>query len=334
MWRDAEGKFTATGDFAAAGRAGKQADELVAQGKEAMLETAKKQQAAKESLSTAAADFSAAPSAAGASAVARAAVAAGVNPLDIPPPNTPAFATWAKGQQMASMTGAKRVEFVQKEADLAESRKLRQQMHDDTERDRREARSQAAAAREQMIQLRKSEAADRNANHSSEVQFRQSEKLNSTLQSAAKPLLEDRQNIIDLKGLLAVDSPVADQQLHQDLTSLSGHFKGRATNLFYKDNKNFGDVVQRLSGWASHAFTGRYDEQSRKDIHSMLDQLQRNVIDPSLSNLEKNQQEKAKKYGLDPSMVQVQGDFGRSVASPPAAPPADIQALLHKYGKN
>ena len=336
LWRSAEGKFTVTGDFAAAARAGKQADELVAQSKEALLQTTKLQQAAKEGLSTAAQDFLANPAPANAAAVARAAIAAGVNPLDIPPPNSPSFPAWAKTQQMASMTGAKRVEFLQKEADMGENRKMRQQIHEDSLQSQREARAATAANREQMIQLRKSEQASRVQDRTARTQFQESEKLNSTLQSAAKPFLEDRQNITDLKGLLAVDSSVADQQLHQDLTALSGHFKGRATNLFYKDNKNFGSVVQRLSGMASHAFTGRYDEQSRKDIYDMLDKLQHTVIDPSLSALEKDQQKKAEKYGLDPSMVQVQGDFSRDGSAPkPSAGniPPDIQDLLHKYGK-
>ena len=336
FWRAAEGKFNATGDFAAAARAGKQADELIQQAKDSLIQATKQQQIAKEGIATAAQGYLAAPGPQAASSLAKAAVDAGINPLDIPLPNSPAFPAWAKTQQMASMTGAKRVEFLQKEADMAENRKMRQQIHEDSVQSQREARAATAANREQMIQLRKSEQASRVQERTGRTQFQESEKLNSTLQSAAKPFLEDRQNIVDLKGLLAVDSSAADQQLRQNLTALSGHFKGRATNIFYKDNKNFGSVVQRLSGMASHAFTGRYDEQSRKDIYDMLDKLQHTVIDPSLSALEKDQQKKAEKYGLDPSMVQVQGDFSRDGSAPkPSAGniPPDIQDLLHKYGK-
>jgi hypothetical protein len=135
--------------------------------------------------------------------------------------------------------------------------------------------------------------------------------------------LEDRQRLQDAKGLLAVDSPQADQQLRQDLTALQGHFKGRATNLFYKDNKNYGDLVNRVSGMLSHGFTGRFSEADRQEIGRMLTEMQSKVIDPALVKLEQQQKAHAKRYGLDPDLIELQGDFNRTpAATAPTALPA------------
>jgi hypothetical protein len=132
--------------------------------------------------------------------------------------------------------------------------------------------------------------------------------------ATAKPFLQDRDNIQNIRGLLAVDTPYGDQQVRQNLTALMANFKGRATNVYYKDNAHYGDIANRVSGMLSHGFTGKYTEADRKGLSDMLDQMESTVVDPALSKIEETQKAKAKKYGLDDSLVELPSDFKRTTA--------------------
>lgn len=317
-WQKAATDFAAGGDFEAATRAESLAASLTTQARQTTLDLAKQTQMAKEELSSTALDYSSNPTAEGAAAVARAAVAAGENPLDIPKPSTPEFKTWVKTKSLAALSGNERVKHLEGEAEFAAKREDARQRHADLQHDREENRKLRAAIQAGVVEDRRG----RRLEGQYRTDFNQSEKLNTTLQAVAKPILEDRLRISELKGLLAVDSSEADQQIRQGLTGLMGHFKSHATMAFYKDNKNFGDVVQRLSGMTSHAFTGRYDEQTRRSLHNMLTKMETGVIDPKLTRLEQGQRAKAEKYGLDPELIMVQGDFNRANAAAGAPGPA------------
>lgn len=319
-YRTAERQFLAVGDFEASTRVGKIADEMVKESKEATEALMKKKQLAKEDLATAANAYISSPSALSSSDLVRAAVAAGVDPLSIPAPGTPAFKTWVEQQTRASMSGAEQVKLAVQERKAADDREQRKEFHADMEEDKRLQRQAIAAQRESTNQLRLSEIEARKESTQQNRDFQQTERLNKTVQTAAKPYLEDRQRIQSVKNALSVDNAEADQQVRQSLTALLGNFKGRATNLFYKDNKNYGDVVNRLSGMLSHAFTGRYSEADRTDIFYMLDHMEKGLIDPALSKLETSQKARAKAYGLDPDLVEIQGDFNRDTGTAKAAP--------------
>lgn len=342
QWRNHEAQYNATGDWEAAARAGKMADELVSQAKEAFTEKQKADKEHKETAATTAQilldtlkDPSATPSskAAAVAEFGKAAIASGIDPTKLPMPNTPEFQSLAKRMSLGAQSAEKMQEHAEKAREFEQRQKEMREAKAAALADRQEARRATAAIREGNLDLRRSEAADRHARKDDATAFRETEHLNSTLQSAARPLLGDRDRVTSVKGLLAVNSSEGDQQVRQALTSLLGNFKGRATNLYYKDNKNFGDTVDKLFGWSAHTFTGRYSEKDRHDIYEMLDKMEKHVIDPALTRLEADQQRKAKRFNLDPADVAVQGDFNRVGAAAPAAPtrPADVQKIFDKY---
>ena len=169
--------------------------------------------------------------------------------------------------------------------------------------------------------------------------FTQIESLNKTMQKEAKPLLEDRNRIQDVKALLAIDSPEADQQVRQSLVAVLGNFKGRATNLYYKDNKYFGNIANRLTGLAARFTSGRLASDDRTDLHKMLNDLETKLIDPTLTNIEANMKDHAKGYGLDTKQVELSGDFNRIEPKAASSPATSTYTLngktytLNKEGK-
>lgn len=326
IFRKAEVDYLKEGDYESSARAGVLADQLFTQSRQATLDNGKKAQTARETLASNALNYLNAPTPALASEVARSAVAAGVNPLDIPKPNTPEFGKWARTQQEAALSSKDRLERATAEAAAATKRQDQLQFHADLQANREATRAQTAATQAGIADARRDRAAESDARRD----FKATEKLTSTLQTAAKPYLEDRQLVTTVKDWLAADTSVGDQQVHQALSSLNGHFKGRATNLFYKDNKNFGDAVDKVFGWASQTFTGRYSEKARHEISQMLDGMETTVIDPALTRLEAQQKTKAKKYQLDPDLVEIQGDFNRRHAPTATTPDAAVKGEYRK----
>lgn len=240
--------------------------------------------------------------------------------MQMPNPSDPeAYKAWWKTKQTAGisaeaqMNNKRQVEATaQASADRKEALNLREQEHQD-------ARADRAISREMLLNSRQQAAADRTerlAAAADDKKFKQTEVLNTKVQREAKPLLEDLSRIRTVEGLLKIDSSAGDQQIRQGLTDLMGSFKGRATNLYYKDNKNFGDVVDKLNGVLSRSFTGRYSDNDRRQIRDLVSQMRKNSIEPTLANLEKGQKEHAKKYGLDADQVEVQGDFDRQAKAP------------------
>lgn len=199
-------------------------------------------------------------------------------------------------------------EDVQRDKDRKDAAQDRRDMHVDSERDK--------AAQRDLIRSGQQAAAEERASRRAEAKdksdFAQTEKLNSKVQAEAKPFIGDLERVNHIQGLLKVDSSAADQQIHQSLVAVLGDFKGRATNQFYKDNKNFGDVVDKAEGFLSRAFTGRYSENDRVAIGKMMSDMKSKTIEPALAKLESDQKAHAKGYGLDPDQVAIQGDFNRN----------------------
>lgn len=325
------------GDFTTAREMDTLAQDKLRESKERRADVAADIQAKREQLARVSMTFSNSGSLSDATDVFRAAVAAGVNPLDIPPPNTPAFKAWAKKQETQGMSSKEQLAAAEKVREFedreAERKKEAQERHEDREsarKDRAVAQQNSLELRRQLAEASKEEREARKDTREGATAFKQTESINKDLQKAADPLIKDRTTVTNVKNLLNVDSPVADQQVREALPALLGGLKGRATGAYYKDNKTFGDVVQRLSGFMSQAFTGRFDEATRKQLYDMLDGMEKNVLDPGLTRMEKDAKEKAKKYKLDDSVIELQGDFTRR--EPKTEPKSPAAASLPAAG--
>lgn len=211
------------------------------------------------------------------------------------------------------LANAQKVQDAADKADaLEQARQDRLQFHKDNEADKAAMRevlkSNKADSKEAKI--------DKAAQQASAAEFRQTEQLNKKLQLEAKPFLEDKRRMDEIEGLLEVNSSAADQQIHQALTSVLGNFKGRATNKFYADNKNFGSVASRMSGFLSHAFAGRYQDSDRLMIRDMMEKMKSDAIEPALAQLESQTKSHAEGYKLDPKQIEITGDFNRQAKAP------------------
>jgi len=165
MFTKAAGLAAASGDFASMTEMNSLAHSSQQQARDEAAYAAQQQARAKEDLGSSAQAYANNPTAEGANDLARKAIAAGQNPATIPLPGTPAFAAWANNQQLAGMDSKDRANFVQKAADLKAKREEQWQIHADNVALRRESMAQNAALREQMIGLRRDEAASRAPSH-------------------------------------------------------------------------------------------------------------------------------------------------------------------------
>lgn len=312
------------GDFTGAKELMGLATEKVQLAKGARAEVEAKIQTSKDNLSTTADSFLRAPTIEGADAVAKAAIAAGVNPVTIPAPNTPDFAAWAKAQTAAALSGKDRFQAVEKAREFDQAAADRKEAQAARLEEQRQARADRAAAREESLALRREMAAGaretreaRREARADSTSFKETEALSKTAQKIAEPYLKDRQITSTVKDLLLTDNSASDQQIRQVLPALIGGLKGRATNPYYKDNKSFGSIASRAESLLSHAFAGRYSQEDRAQISTLVNALEKDVIDPALTRIEADQKEKARRYKLNPDHVELMGDFNRADA--PAA---------------
>jgi hypothetical protein len=161
MYGKAEQMALQNGDFDGAQMMANLSKGKLAEAREEQVLHQKQQQDAKEQLSTAAADYDSNPTPEGQRAVVDAAVKAGVNPTQIPPPGTPAFKTWVNQQQMASMNGKERVQFIEKTAEFKQRQQEIRQTHEDNVSLRRAQMAQTAAYQQGMLELRRAAASDK-----------------------------------------------------------------------------------------------------------------------------------------------------------------------------
>lgn len=328
---------TSRGDFTTARELDTLAHDKATQAKERRQELTAEIQLKREGLARTAMDFARTGSLTDATEVAKAAIAAGVNPLDIPKPNTPEFKAWAKQQETAAMSSKevlaakeKEREFDDRAAARKEEAERRHQEREEQRADRAESQRASRELRKQLADAAAEERKSRNEERVGKTQFIQTEKLSKEAQHEAEPLLKDLNTVHNIQNLLATDSPVADQQIRQALPALLGGLKGRATNPYYKDSAHFGDVVQKLSDVFSRGFTGRYSEETRRQISQLVTDMQENVLEPGITRIEKDQKSKAVKYGLDPELIEVQGDFTRR--SPKTKPDSKAADALPAEG--
>jgi hypothetical protein len=286
-----------------------------AQAKEArgeILEAAKVKKEAdtvdSEALAKAAYEVSIDPSPENQKSMVKAGIKRGEDISKWPLPGTPEFQLMTKKFARANTTAEKELEWDTKAIERADKVLNDKKEFEVRAQERAIARGMLAESRNNAQAASSERAAERR----DRTEFTQTEHLNTTMQREAKPIFEDRQRVQDVKELLSTNSAEGDQQVRQALPALLGHFKGRATNLYYKDNKNYGDVVNRISGMLSHAFTGRYAETDRKALFEMVDKMEKDAIDPALSSLEKEQKKHAEGYKLDSAKIRLQGDFNRT----------------------
>ncbi len=257
------------------------------------------------------------------------AIAAGVSPMTLPKPgDVVGWATFARKSQTSALTAEQHATLIEKQHTAEQVDVNRKQLIKDHEEDHRDRERDVAAKREatavQQGMLAEATAARREESKR-KTDFTETEALNTKLQKKAEPYIEDMHKANTIESLLHVaassssDSSrsLADKQLHQALTNLSSEFRTRATADFYKDTKNFGDAAERLTGFISHGFTGQYSDEERQGIAGVVKQL-KGSTETALRGLEGQQKEKAKGYGLDPSHVEIIGDFNRTATAPTA----------------
>jgi hypothetical protein len=319
----------AKGDFASVEEMDKLAKGALAQGKANFEGVQAKVQGAKETLSAAAYAYNDNKTPEGRDVLARAALKAGIPIEQIPLTNDPKFDQWAQSQTKAPLTGKERLAAEEKVREFdttTADRKQRAVEHEQTIRAQQAATAAFREASQQQHRDAAGAAADARAarldDKRSETGFREEQKLISVAERTAKPLIDDRDRVTAVKSMLSKsNSSVGDHQVQEALSSVIGTLKSRATNVLYKDNKGFGDVIQRVDDFTSRTFTGRYSDQSRKDIFKMLDDYE-GLLDTSLTGVEKEAQRKGKAYNLDPERITLSGNFNRvdGKAAPLAAP--------------
>jgi hypothetical protein len=161
MYTKAAGLAASQGDLASAQEMSGLARQAQQDGLEQTKALAQQQAQKKEALATAADNLPDNPSQDQVSDLVRKAVDAGVDPLSIPKPGTPALLTWVNQQKLAGMSSTQRAEFVQKTADAKQKRDQQWQEHEDNVGLKRAQMQQTAQFREMEIGLRKDAIADR-----------------------------------------------------------------------------------------------------------------------------------------------------------------------------
>jgi hypothetical protein len=163
MYTKAAGLAASQGDLASAQEMSGLARQAQQDGIEQTKALAQQQAQKKEALATAADNLPDNPSQDQVSDLVRKAVDAGVDPLSIPKPGTPALMTWVNQQKLAGMSSTQRAEFVQKAADAKQRRDQQWQEHEDNVDLRKSQMQQTAQFREMEIGLRRDAMADRTA---------------------------------------------------------------------------------------------------------------------------------------------------------------------------
>lgn len=151
-----------------------------------------------------------------------------------------------------------------------------------------------------------------------------------------KPLDTIQQNIAQGKTYLNTSNTASDRQLNALLTDLDGNVK--ATNMLFQDNKNFGSLAGKVSGFVSRAFTGRYTEEQRKQIAELFRDIEKTVIQPGRKKIGDYYKEIAKTQGIPEKLVATPDFFGGAVELPTNSASGQItkvispdEALLQKY---
>lgn len=281
-----------------------------------------------ETVAQAAAQYSSNPTPQGGEAIVKAAVAAGIDPMTIPPPGSLKFSAFAKDLQTASMSAKDRVEWEDKKLDRDRAFKEKQDEHKDHEQDlaatraltasnqaaMQASRAESQAFREEMAVEHRDDRKSALSKATDEKDRAMGDKITRETQAlpVVKNALMDRsvtENILALEA--DGGSPLKDKELHQLLTTMHAG-TGRATNLYYKDTANFGTTDEKVAGFLSQTFTGRYSDEQRRQAFELAHTMQDKVIDPSLKRMEDDAKARAVKYKIDPDLVEIAGPWNRN----------------------
>ena len=127
--------------------------------------------------------------------------------------------------------------------------------------------------------------------------------MNTQLENQVKPLREDLNTIRQVRQLLSTDSGAANQQV-RDL--LAGMFaNNRATNLLYSKNATFGSLANRMASTVSQFTTGKFNEESRRQLREMIDEMENKVIAPTMRGYVSTFKQRAKTGNVNPDLIDV-----------------------------
>lgn len=129
------------------------------------------------------------------------------------------------------------------------------------------------------------------------------------------PIVKNLRSARNIRGLLETGTSAGDKQVHAALTGFIAEV--RATNYLYADNKNYGDLVDRVIGWVSKEFQGTYSEHERAEIGDMLDEFENNVLIPQYKTVTSTYYKSAKRKGLDPAAILPADVFNLEGVTPP-----------------
>lgn len=231
MYTKAAGLAASQGDLASAQEMSGLARQAQQDGIEQTKVLVQQQAQKKEALATAADNLPDNPSQDQVSDLVRKAVDAGVDPLSIPKPGTPALMTWVNQQKLAGMTSSQRAEFVQKAADLKANRDMKWQEHEDSVGLRQAQMQQTAAFREDSLALRASEDAVRNADRADKAKNPQVIDIGGTKWERDPDMkLKGERNPTDPTLVKLGDKPPTAQQ-QRDSNMLAGAGAEAARNL-------------------------------------------------------------------------------------------------------
>lgn len=148
------------------------------------------------------------------------------------------------------------------------------------------------------------------------------EATNKAIERSIKPIDEVQQQVTKVKELLAVDTPAAKKQVTELLTNVFD--RTRATNLLFKENANFGTLAGRVTGGITSFVGGKYSAEQRKQIKEMMDEMEKNVIEPQRKRITEYYKGRAQKqYGINPDLIEVPDFYGTSKGTGNAQAEAD-----------
>ena len=120
-------------------------------------------------------------------------------------------------------------------------------------------------------------------------------------QAQTKPMIDVLQKTSQVRTLLQMGLPIADQQVKDAMVKL---FSGAREGMYlYKQNSNFGDLWNRFSNTVSGVVQGRLSEEHRKEIAQMIDQMDNQLFVPEFERVSKRWRTTAEKEGFDPDIV-------------------------------
>jgi len=197
-------------------------------------------------------------------------------------------------------------EQAQRRQDRLTQQQLVASMHEQTHNEQVQARLD----REQAAQQAHLDRQEKMKQAESGKHFDERQKLVTTAETANSDTLKQYKTVTGAMGAAMQGSAVGDQQLRQALPSLNSFLKGRATNVYYKDNANFGNLAARAENAISRFTQGKFSEADRGQIVTALHYFQAQNT-KELNDAEIQLKENAKAQGLDPNKVQLPGTFPR-----------------------